>query len=108
MINKELLSKVLDESVLEISLDSSEEYVIYHTQPHRPQSINIYKLAFMIKEWANNLSYPIESIKNEARVNPHYEDAGYDISYSYECLADNEIEAIFEAGEWVLNKIKGS
>ena len=106
MIGKKLLSKVLNKPILEISLDASEEYLIYHTQPHRPLSINVYKLAFIVKEWANKLGYPIESIKNEARVNPHYEDEGYDISYDCECIADNEIEAIFKAGEWILENIK--
>ena len=54
-INNKFLSAVLNEPVCsfsEIHLDCSEDYIIYHSQPNNPKSINKYKLMHEIKLWS--------------------------------------------------------
>lgn len=71
------------------------------------KSINIYQVAFMLKEWAENKGYIIFSKNKECLV--YSIDEVYDI---IECLnqyeayfeVDTECETIFKACEWILKE----
>jgi hypothetical protein len=76
--------------------------------------INIYELAFKIKDWALTNEMPIESStdnyshnnKGWSGIGFYYPDEGFDGEYLHNIYAETEVEAIIKAGEWILENKK--
>ena len=104
MINKKLLSKVLELNINSFFfIDKSictYEYGFFY------EDIGIYELAFKCKQWAKSKGYYIlsgydESSTPEAIINHTYSGAG---CYCDESLkADTEPGSTFKACQWILN-----
>jgi len=106
-VSKELVREVLN-------VEAKDVYTIgdrinYDVGPLTTYSINVYELAFKVKEWVNKFGYIIASqtyngiyratltkdIPNPKRA--HRAHIVSDVS---------EVDAIFKAGEWVLKHLK--
>ena len=120
MINKELLSKVLDNEVPyqvkvhKIIIKNNSLNYFYNSKDsggglfEANEYINIYELAHKCKEWTSINSYALES---SVHMQPKRSSvAGCQIHWRYETEdlpyfeADTEPEAIFKACEWILTK----
>ena len=125
-ISKELLSEVLGEDVrlgVYTTVDSDEDELVQHIMKieiygNRVSywryykewddgntmcrcSINIYELAFKLKEWSYSKCYEIVSYTEGCEIFQTQLDEI--IKYFY---AETEVEAIFLACEYILNNIK--
>lgn len=125
-ISKELLSEVLGEDVrlgIYTTVDSDEDELVQHIMKieiygnrvsywrHYKEwgdgrtmcksNINIYELAFKLKEWAYSKCYEIISYTEGCEIFQTQLDET--IKYFY---AETEVEAIFLACEYILNNIK--
>ena len=100
-ISKELLSEVLNLNITYI--ERCNDSIIYKISVYdREEEINIYKFAFLCKEWALTKGYFIYSTNELSFIK----------TFSLETIEtfsngkDTEIECILKACEWVLNKEK--
>ena len=125
-ISKELLSEVLEEDVrlgVYTTVDSDEDELIQHIMKIEIYGnkiyywryykewgdnitmckcyINIYELAFKLKEWSYSKCYEIVSYTEGCEIFQTQLDET--IEYFY---AETEVEAIFLACEYILNNIK--
>ena len=101
MISKELLSEVLGEKVRSVH-GAFNNIHFWVEDDEKCYTINIHELAFKVKEWAMDNMYSVKSelFRNgrgfaslEART------AGLE-NKNFE--AETEPEAIFKAGQWIL------
>ena len=112
MISKELLSEICQTNLM--SLGKLEvvgsDICLYDCsmQPDIYMCWNIYELAHKCKEWASINSYALES---SVHMQPKRNSvAGCQIHWRYETEdlpyfeADTEVEAIFKACQWILDK----
>lgn len=106
MISKELLSEVLGRKVIEVSdlqyanncLNICGEEGIFLG------AYNIHELAHKVKEWAYSIGYGLTSSYSTS-------DGGkwmctiheYEVEYHSAKHSDTETEAIFKAGQWILD-----
>ena len=106
---KELLEEVLGYNIDYIA-SSGETYIGFHTELGGEQ-INIYELSFKCKEYALKRGYILDSqsrsyCKGKGICFIYLDD--WTSEFPEYCLesfsADSEIEAIFEASEWIKNK----
>ena len=116
--SKELLSEILDieEGYIELARCDKDSTICYqHTRNANTEDesieyhfVNIYELAHKIKEWAFGQEYYMSSGISFninlwwANVTP--KTGGTAKLETFD--ADNEPEAIFQAGEWILHTIK--
>ena len=121
MISKELLSEVLEIEIKEIG-KLVEDVLLSFRYPTHWGACNIYELAHKCKEWAFKKGYFVQSDFMEVNIYPIEYDGCkmkllqcFDIvpidcdSYTEEeidSFPHNEIEAIFEACEWILKEKK--
>ena len=111
MISKELLSEVLNIprlTVLKIQ-ENNLEFELNRDYPVEPESINIYELANMCKEWAilnseyqlhGSIFKPYEGSVAFA-YDVHTRTGGYS---QYYIESDTEHEAVFKACQWILEQ----
>lgn len=113
MISKELLSEVLGREITEIT--SRENGVcLYTTYSACLGEYNIHELAHKVKEWAFWNDYEVITRMRIPDIyrDEHKIDYGYEINHinngvvEFSWWIDTEPEAIFKAGEWVLQKVK--
>ncbi len=111
MISKELLSEVLGEQVeirgfKDMYIPANFEYI---QDMIDVKAINIYELAHKCKEWALSKGYALVSYGKECFL---YEtEELYDVSeqlneWSEWFEANTEVEAIFNACQWILKQNK--
>lgn len=105
MIGKELLSAVFSSLTLLEILDGRIDDNVYYKvkEVYILQSINIHELAHKVKEWAINKNFTLMS---------SLDIEGGDCKLSFitiegvihkSFIADTEPEAIFKAGQWILD-----
>ena len=121
MINKELLSKVLDNEVPyqvkvhKIIIKNNSLNYFYNSKDsggglfEANEYINIYELAHKCKEWAYSQGYILFSkIRlNSSLASCYFDTMGkhdYEDGYHNDFRAETESEAIFKACEWILTK----
>ena len=121
MINKELLSKVLDNEVPyqvkvhKIIIKNNSLNYFYNSKDsvgglfEANEYINIYELAHKCKEWALSKGYVLFSkIRLNSSLASCYFDAmgkhDYEDDYHNDFRAETESEAIFRACQWILDK----
>ena len=114
--SKELLSAVLNVHVVELTgvsfvINGNDTLVHYTKQPgiDIPQSINIYELAHKVKEWALKQGYRIASQLIERGITIDIGMDGFAVVHTCNREVnkereDTEPEAVFAAGEWILNQ----
>lgn len=106
MISKELLSEIMQLSILEVGeIDDcylSFNYYILDDDDIKA-CINIYELAHKCKEWLKNNVSNANSGFNNGHMSFCYIDSCdiQDIFYAH-----TEIEAIFKSCEWILKELK--
>ncbi len=117
MITKKLLAEVLDETIIyngELA-DSliSNNILTYYSNGMVEHKINVYELAHLCKEWAFEEGYSLyikirPDILNLKDVTHFYVvQLGFGSDkYARQFYGDSEVEAVFEACEWILNKRK--
>jgi len=107
MISKELLSEVLGENIISIKPERNVVTYEYPVNACFVKKINIYELAFKVKEWvsikgfimvSNNLGFLMARKRSNDNIKRIYE-------YEYDSL--EELKTIFKAGEWVLETDNG-
>ena len=115
MISKELLSKVLKESVLAIRPyiedDTVHENIImYECGKNTYELISIYELAHECKQWAfKNYKIIINSrITSKTKLIKGYAEIIKNCDYLYGDYADTEVEAIIKVCEWIMENKCGS
>jgi len=108
MISKELLSEVLEKSVVSYTEISKNMIRVYlHKENYFEQGyidINIYELAHKCKEWAllnNNIKIYSLLVKDGAKVNIHKVLKLGTIDKTFR--ANTEPEAIFKACQYILS-----
>ena len=125
MISKELLSAVLKINRIQ-SIEAKEDMLLGNTNTFlsiihlhsqgrafadtiQERSVNIHELAHMVKEWAYDNGYEISSKKilSEGLWDSEvaWEHKEYKNWLSNDFEADTEPEAIFKAGEYILEEI---
>ena len=115
MINKELLSKVLDNEVPyqvkvhKIIIKNNSLNYFYNSKDsggglfEANEYINIYELAHKCKEWALEHDCELLScIKSKDRVICDIYSDKYDCKFTH--YGETEPEAIFKACQWILDK----
>ena len=110
--SKELLSAVFDEYIVEVYEASGNIY--YHSSEdeisrEKDRKINIYELAHKIKEWALKQGYRIASQLIERGMTIDIGMDGFAVVHTCNREVnkereDTEPEAVFAAGEWILNQ----
>ena len=110
--SKELLSAVFDEYIVEVYEASGNIY--YHSSEdeisrEKDRKINIYELAHKVKEWALKQGYRIASQLIERGITIDIGMNGFAVVHTCNREVnkereDTELEAVFAAGEWVLNQ----
>lgn len=123
MINKELLSAVLDNEVPyqvkvhKIIIKNNSLNYFYNSKDsggglfEANEYINIYELAYKCKEWALNIGYSLESITNRSCImgNNYEYYASVKIHKATNSMIehnideDTETKAIFKACQWILD-----
>ena len=109
MISKELLSKVLDTTIVDIYTEPHLKVLWYSTTSNRiNREINIHELAYRCKEWAYTKGYDIVTIRVEKDVYRGlcYEEDGDWEDFVFECNSCTEPKTIFKACQWILDKNK--
>jgi hypothetical protein len=112
MISEKLLSAVMDKKCSKIKTVGDEIYYTWLDSPNYiDSSINIYKLQYLCKKWAFSWKYWLDlhfitSKKYYGKILVKI--SRVDISEGEVILKeyDSETEAIFEACEYILNKIE--
>jgi len=115
MISQELLSTVLDRPIKYIESDIkkinyningsiTEGTIAYFNIEWK--FINIYELAHLVKEWALDAFLLESDITGECRVYPIDPNHKAIMALEIEFIEDTEPDAIFAAGEWVLEQLK--
>ena len=127
LISKELLSAVTNQKVIAVkgilSHPENNDLLSYHTIDENGKTvnrlINIYELSYKIKEWAFDNRFVMTNHPNlteskwayhSVRIY-HFYTASVDriIESDFEhgrVEAENELKAIFKAGEWILDYLK--
>jgi len=119
MISKELLSKVLNETVtiVKVPYKDTKRYVYFDLENGKELAINIYELANKCKEWAHMRDYCVNSYKSKTRLKPWEAYISenrkikiltlYDSDIVYEeelkWFDSTEPEATFKACQWILD-----
>jgi len=102
MISKELLSEVLGFETRDVRLSENlSSLVLYTCNECEGKGLNIHELAHKVKEWAYNNNYFITSNLKEANVYPINSD-GWIMKLELSIDEKTEPEAIFKAGQWIL------
>ena len=104
-ISKELVSEVFKLNICEAYIENNKLY--FDMGLPLIQSINIYELVHMCKEWAFDKGYPFNVLYRHDywdRCELKYDVDLYNHRKSF--CSDTEIEAIFLACEYILNNIK--
>jgi hypothetical protein len=115
MISKELLSEVIGERVEKIksiqgntiSFYTVSEWYRDHGESEL-SSINIYELDHKVKEWAFDNRYDISTSRSSKGYLAYvYQDeaCGFDEWIHQTSFIKHEPEAIFKAGEWILEQL---
>ena len=112
IITKELLRKVLPKETENLSEDFSfyidDDYIVFRDEGETLFDYNIYKFAFKCKEWVLSKRYSQLSGRDDI-----YEkgkgfvcSVGSTTTLIKDFYADNEIEVIIKACNWVINQEK--
>jgi len=108
IISKELLSEVLNISIIKVAKSHKNNNVSYWIINNNCKTnINIYELANRVKLWMNNNKHGFNICYRDDwwdRLESRVEVDLYNSRKVYG--ADTEPEAIFKAGEWVLEQLK--
>jgi len=102
MIRADILSEILEVEVTRVWLDDGVKNMLYYaTEKSAVCNVNIHELAFKSKIWAHKHEWDIVSgtwyDKYIARIN---------MTDIYFTDSNSEVEAIFNATEWVYKQIK--
>ena len=113
MISAELLKEVLGMYATPYDIEQKDSKLLFtwdNSSGSANTDVNIYQLAHMCKEWANDLSpkrYQLYSCIAPQRLSYStctiYSGA---IQQTGEISADTEQESIFKACQWILEKLK--
>ena len=108
MISKELISAVFNEPIYEFKINGVDVlYKVGNKNKWQEKLINIYEFAHLVKEWINNQKYSFNICYRDGWWDRLEKIVHIDFYYNNKSFeADTEPEAIFKAGEWVLNNIK--
>lgn len=116
MINKELLSEVINKKIVvdDISNIELKENTITFIEDYwdedegsgfyRSHTINIYELAHLCKEWAISKGFITHSVRNLKEYVVYLSGDFREPSDDFRC--NSEPEAIFKACQWILDNVK--
>ena len=109
-ISKKLLSEVLEINENLISDASIDEFECryYDVEDDKYYSCNIYELAHKCKEWALKQGYYLHSHTKEYNDCRCIVKSLDNITQQFSCEMDTEVEAIFKACQWIMNKLQES
>ena len=109
--SKELLKIVLkvERPIDNIAFIERWSTIIYFVNGGNERTINIYELAHKVKEWALKQGYRIASQLIERGITIDIGMNGFAVVHTCNREVnkereDTELEAVFAAGEWVLNQ----
>ena len=107
IITKELLRRVLPKETENLSEDFSfyidEDYIVFRDEGETLFDYNVYKFVFKCKEWVLTLEnkFPIKSMTS---ITPSGTFGVAFCMVDSDFFANTEIEAIFKACNWILEK----